>query len=53
MAAHSRKRRAEADETEDLKDVKFESSPNVKVMSSFEKMGLRQDLLRGIHAYGE
>ncbi|KAF8601118.1 DEAD-domain-containing protein [Ceratobasidium sp. AG-I] len=29
----------------------YESSEGVKVISSFEKMGLKEDLLRGIYAY--
>jgi hypothetical protein len=32
--------------------LSFETSSEVKVKSSFEDMGLREDLLRGIYAYG-
>ena len=30
----------------------FESSENIEVYSSFEEMNLREDLIKGIHAYG-
>uniref|UniRef100_A0ACD5Y0N9 Uncharacterized protein n=1 Tax=Avena sativa TaxID=4498 RepID=A0ACD5Y0N9_AVESA len=30
----------------------FETSPGVEVVMSFDKMGIRDDLLRGIYAYG-
>lgn len=29
----------------------FESSEEVQVASSFDKMGLKEDLIRGIYAY--
>jgi hypothetical protein len=32
--------------------VEFETSSKVKIYSSFDSMGLREDLLRGIYAYG-
>jgi len=32
--------------------IVFETSANVKVVSSFEQMGLKEDLLRGVYAYG-
>lgn len=32
--------------------VEFESSEEVNVIPTFDKMGLREDLLRGIYAYG-
>ncbi|KAG5449378.1 hypothetical protein CRM22_004948 [Opisthorchis felineus] len=35
-----------------LKNVEFETSEDVDVIPSFEAMGLRDDLLRGIYAYG-
>lgn len=38
---------------EDLSNVEFETSEEVEVISSFDKMNLREDLLRGIYAYGE
>jgi len=34
------------------KDETFESSDDIKVTTSFDSMGLREDLLRGIYAYG-
>ncbi|CAH1399503.1 eukaryotic initiation factor 4A-III [Halyomorpha halys] len=37
---------------EDLSFVEFETSENVEVISSFQSMGLKEDLLRGIYAYG-
>ena len=37
---------------EDLRSVEFETSEDVDVTSSFDKMGLREGLLRGIYAYG-
>ncbi|KAG8909653.1 RNA helicase, partial [Tulasnella sp. 418] len=30
----------------------FESSEGVKVVSTFDQLGLKEDLLRGIYAYG-
>ncbi|UMM10350.1 hypothetical protein L5515_000164 [Caenorhabditis briggsae] len=32
--------------------VEFESSEEVSIIPTFDKMGLREDLLRGIYAYG-
>ncbi len=37
---------------EDDEGISFETSKSVKVIHSFDKMGLRDDLLRGIYAYG-
>lgn len=37
---------------EQLKNIEFETSEEVDVIPSFESMGLRDDLLRGIYAYG-
>ena len=31
----------------------FETSKGVDVVATFDGMGLREDLLRGIYAYGE
>ena len=31
----------------------FETSEDVEVIPTFDSMGLREDLLRGIYAYGE
>ncbi len=54
MAATSRKRKADVDieEDHDLKNVEFETSEEVSVISSFDKMGLNKDLLRGIYSFG-
>ena len=41
------------DDAEDLSNVEFETSEEVEVISSFDSMNLREDLLRGIYAYGE
>ncbi|KAJ7524118.1 hypothetical protein O6H91_18G078700 [Diphasiastrum complanatum] len=32
--------------------IVFETSPGVEVVNSFDKMGIHEDLLRGIYAYG-
>ncbi|CAH8510396.1 unnamed protein product [Schistosoma guineensis] len=37
---------------DDLKNVEFETSENIEVIPSFDSMCLRDDLLRGIYAYG-
>jgi len=37
---------------EDTKDIFFESSEDLKVLPTFDAMGLREDLLRGIYSYG-
>ena len=39
--------------SEDLKNVEFETSEDVDVTPTFDNMGLREDLLRGIYAYGK
>lgn len=38
--------------TDDLKNVEFETSEDVEVTPTFDNMGLREDLLRGVYAYG-
>ena len=38
---------------EDLKNIEFETSEDVEITPTFDGMGLREDLLRGIYAYGE
>ena len=38
---------------EDLKNVEFETSEEVEVTPTFDGMGIREDLLRGIYAYGK
>uniref|UniRef100_A0A183BY37 RNA helicase n=1 Tax=Globodera pallida TaxID=36090 RepID=A0A183BY37_GLOPA len=45
----SRKRRIEV---EDLSNVEFETSEDIEVIQSFDRMGLNSDLLRGIYSYG-
>lgn len=37
---------------DDLANVEFETSEDVKVVNSFDQMGLKETLLRGIYAYG-
>lgn len=39
--------------SEDLKNIEFETSEDVDVTPTFDNMGLREDLLRGIYAYGK
>ena len=46
MASTSRTR------DEDLSHVEFETSEEVEVIPTFDKMNLREELLRGIYAYG-
>ena len=43
---------AAAFDDDDLTKVEFETSEDVDVMPTFDSMGLREDLLRGIYAYG-
>lgn len=45
--SESRQTLVEAGET-----VNYETSPGVEVLGSFDSIGLRQDLMRGIYAYG-
>lgn len=39
-------------QAEDLSNVEFETSEDVEVIPTFDNMGLREELLRGIYAYG-
>lgn len=41
-----------AAQNEDLSNVEFETSEDVEVVPTFDNMGLRDELLRGIYAYG-
>ncbi|CAI5440296.1 unnamed protein product [Caenorhabditis angaria] len=41
-----------AKKNDDLSAVEFESSEEVNVVPTFDKMGLREELLRGIYSYG-
>lgn len=54
MASRS-SRRVVTDEVEDqdLSKVEFETSEDVKVIPTFDAMNLRDDLIRGIYAYGK
>lgn len=38
---------------EDLSNVEFETSEEVEVIEKFNNMGLREELMRGIFAYGK
>jgi len=38
--------------TDDLSHVEFETSEDVEVMSTFDSMHLKEDLIRGIYSYG-
>ncbi|KAJ8941675.1 hypothetical protein NQ314_010320 [Rhamnusium bicolor] len=38
---------------EDLSNVEFETSEDVEVIDKFKNMNLKEELLRGIFAYGE
>lgn len=38
---------------EDLSNVEFETSEDVDVIDKFKNMTLKEELLRGIFAYGE
>jgi ATP-dependent RNA helicase len=49
MATTSRKNPG----NEDLSNVEFETSEDVEVVPTFQSMKLREELLRGIYAYGE
>lgn len=37
----------------ELKNVEFESSEDIEVVPTFQAMKLREELLRGIYAYGK
>jgi hypothetical protein len=37
---------------DDLANVEFETSEDVDVIPTFDSMALREDLLRGVYAYG-
>lgn len=36
----------------EAEEAQFETSKGVKVINSFDQMGLKEDLLRGLYAYG-
>jgi ATP-dependent RNA helicase len=50
MASTSRKPNTN---NEDLSNVEFETSEDVEVLPTFQSMKLREELLRGIYAYGK
>lgn len=50
MASSSRRVQTMSD---DLRNVEFETSEEVDVTPTFDAMGLREDLLRGVYAYGK
>lgn len=50
MASSSKKRIMNDDE---LANMEFETSEEVKVYPTFDSMNLREPLLRGIYAYSE
>lgn len=49
----NRKRKIAQPTAEDLSNVEFETSEDVEVIPTFDQMGLREELLRGIYAYGK
>lgn len=51
MASSSR--RVVKENPDDLASVEFDTSEDVEVIPSFDTMNLREDLLRGIYAYGK
>lgn len=52
MAAGGTQGRKRLLKEEDMTKVEFETSEEVDVTPTFDTMGLREDLLRGIYAYG-
>ena len=46
-------RRVKQELPDDLSNVEFETSENVDVIPSFDSMQHKEDLLRGIYAYGK
>uniref|UniRef100_A0A7N8WLX4 RNA helicase n=1 Tax=Mastacembelus armatus TaxID=205130 RepID=A0A7N8WLX4_9TELE len=52
MAAAGTQGRKRILKEEDMTKVEFETSEEVDVTPTFDTMGLREDLLRGIYAYG-
>ena len=39
--------------SDDLKTIEFETSEDVDVTPTFDNMGMREELLRGVYAYGK
>ncbi|TKR86906.1 hypothetical protein L596_011405 [Steinernema carpocapsae] len=52
MASGSRRRQRGEGMDEDLSNVEFETSEDVEVIPTFDRMGLSENLLRGIYSYG-
>jgi len=50
MAANTRKKGGQLNEDDEQMDI--ETSADVKIYNTFASMGLREDLLRGVFAYG-
>ena len=53
MAAAAANQKVRQVVEEDLANVEFETSEDVEVIPTFDSMNLREDLLRGIYAYGK
>jgi ATP-dependent RNA helicase len=53
MASGSKRRVIEGELLDDLANVEFETSDNVQILKTFDSMGLKDDLVRGIYAYGK
>jgi ATP-dependent RNA helicase len=51
-AATARKRKVIEPTAEDLSRIEFETSEEVDVVPTFDSLGLREELLRGIYSYG-
>lgn len=47
-----RKRKIIEPTAEDLSNIEFETSDGVQVCPTFDSMGMREELLRGIYSYG-
>jgi|UniRef100_A0A914P376 ATP-dependent RNA helicase len=52
MAESSSRKRPRVLKEDDLANVEFETSEEVEVVPTFDKMGLREPLIRGIYSYG-
>uniref|UniRef100_A0AC34FF11 RNA helicase n=1 Tax=Panagrolaimus sp. ES5 TaxID=591445 RepID=A0AC34FF11_9BILA len=50
--AGSSRKRTRVLKEDDLANVEFETSEEVEVVPTFDKMGLREPLIRGIYSYG-
>lgn len=52
MSRRNRHNRGEKIDYDEDEDIEFTQTEDIEVMSSFDSMGLKEDLLRGIYAYG-